>query len=134
VIRLLFGFPSPGRDIPVTVSVDRRGINEIWNRDFDGARFQSRLTYEGRGQVAEAFGPFKILLAIQAADGGVIMPVSGWRIGPVPLPRWLAPISQTREFADADGRFCFDVKISVPFAGLVAHYRGWLKPSQTEAR
>ena len=134
LIRKFFGFPGAGRDIPVTVSVDRKGIGETWTRDFDGARFHSRLTYEGSGQVAEAFGPFKILLAIQASGGSVIMPVTGWRIGRVTLPRSLAPMSETREYTEGDDRFCFDVKISMPFAGLVAHYRGWLKPGSAEAR
>ncbi len=123
-----FGFPAAGRDIPVTVSVERKGLSETWTRDFAGARFLSQLTHEGLGQVAEAFGPFKIQLGIQAVAGEIKMPVAGWRIGPLPLPRSLAPISETREYADQNGRFCFDVKISLPLAGLIAHYRGWLKP------
>ena len=128
VIRCLFGFPEEGRDVPVSVSVDRKGLSETWTRDFAGARFVSRLTYEGQGQVAEALGPFKILLGVEALGSEIMMPVTAWRYGALKLPRALAPVSQTREYTDGEGRFCFDVKITVPLAGLLAHYRGWLKP------
>ena len=40
----------------------------------------------------------------------------------------LAPKSQTAEFVDEDGRFRFDVAISVPLVGPVVRYRGWLAP------
>ncbi len=132
LINRSFGFPQAGRGIPVTVSVDRKGLSETWTRDFAGRRFTSRLSYESGGQVAEAFGPFKILLNVQAVGGEITMPVIGWRPGPVKLPRFLAPVSETREHMDGDGRFCFDVRITVPLAGLLAHYRGWLKPGASD--
>jgi Domain of unknown function (DUF4166)/Saccharopine dehydrogenase NADP binding domain len=132
VVRWVFGFPKEGRDVPVSVSVDRKGLSETWTRDFAGARFVSHLTYEGQGQVAEAFGPFKILLGVEALGSEIIMPVTGWRLGPLRLPGFLAPESQTREYADGDGRFYFDVRITVPLAGLIAHYRGWLKPGASD--
>ncbi len=133
LISRAFGFPKAGRDVPITVSVDRKGLSETWTRDFAGVRFLSRLTFEGNNQVAEAFGPFKILLGIQAVAGEIIMPVTGWRAGPVNLPRLLAPVSETREYMDGEGRFCFDVRITVPLAGLLAHYRGWLEPRTSNA-
>ena len=128
LISRSFGFPQAGRGIPVTVSVDRKGLSETWTRDFDGRRFTSQLSYESGGQVAEAFGPFKIRLGVQAVGSEITMPVIGWRAGPVKLPRCLAPLSNAREYMDGDGRFCFDVRITVPLAGFLAHYRGWLKP------
>jgi hypothetical protein len=38
------------------------------------------------------------------------------------------PSSEAYETVDADGRFRFDVKLTLPFFGLLAHYRGWLTP------
>jgi hypothetical protein len=128
IIRTLFGFPPAGRDVPVTVTVDRQSETETWTRNFAGRRFASHLTPEGGNVVSERFGPFKILLGVSAANGEIAMPVVGWRLGPIPLPLALAPRSETREFADADGRFRFDVAISLPVAGVIAHYRGWLEP------
>lgn len=127
-IRRVFGFPASGRRIPITVTVDRRGETEIWTRNFAGKRFASRLAREGGNVVSERFGPFRILLGIEAANDEIRMPVVGWRLGPLKLPLALAPKSATREFADDAGRFRFDVAISLPLVGLVAHYRGWLEP------
>ena len=46
------------------------------------------------------------------------------------LPRFLAPRSDTREYQDEQGRFRFDVRLSLPLIGLLAHYRGWLMPEK----
>jgi hypothetical protein len=40
----------------------------------------------------------------------------------------LAPRSDASEFTGPDGRFHFDVRISLPIGGLLVHYRGWLEP------
>ncbi len=123
IVRALFGFPPSGRDVPVIVTVDRGSETETWTRNFAGRRFASQLKPEGGNVVSERFGPFKILLGISAANSEIAMPVVGWRLGPIPLPLALAPKSETREFADADGRFHFDVAISLPLAGVIAHYQ-----------
>ena len=52
--------------------------------------------------------------------------VEGWRLGPVPLPRTLAPSTRAHEEVDAEGRFVFDVEISAPLIGRLVRYRGWL--------
>lgn len=133
-VRSLFGFPPSGRNVAVTVTVDRRGGDEIWTRDFAGRRFASHLTPEGGRIVSERFGPFKILLGVGAVGGEIEMPVVGWRIGPIKLPLAIAPKSDSREFIGEDGRFHFDVRISLPLVGLLAHYRGWIEPKRERAR
>jgi len=133
-VRFAFGFPPAGRDVPITVSVDRRAGQEIWTRNFAGRRFASHLTHEGGDVVSERFGPFKILLRINAVGEQIEMPVIGWSWGPVALPRALAPKSDTREFVDDRGRFRFDVAIGLPLIGQVAHYRGWLEPKVARTR
>lgn len=133
-LRALFGFPPSGRDVAVTVTVGRYGEGETWTRNFGGKRFASRLAREGGNVISERFGPFKILLGLSARGGEVHMPVVGWQIGRIKLPLFLAPKSETREFAGDDGRFHFDVAIQVPLVGLLAHYRGWLEPKMAAAR
>ncbi|MET1047454.1 MAG: DUF4166 domain-containing protein, partial [Hyphomicrobium sp.] len=128
MLRRVFGFPPPGREVEVTVTVDRNGGEEIWTRNFGGRRFHSRLSYDGGNVVCERFGPFGILLGIHAACGEIAMPVVGWRIGRMPFPLFLAPKSEAREFIGEDGRFHFDVAIRIPIVGRLAHYRGWLVP------
>jgi hypothetical protein len=132
LISWAIGLPRAGRDVPVTVTVDRDVAanggppTETWTRDFAGQRFSSRLSATGQGAITEAFGPITFTLGITGNAVGLALPVIGWRIAGVPLPLWLAPQSQSREFADSDGRFHFDVALSLPLVGRLAHYRGWL--------
>ncbi|CAD5300345.1 Saccharopine dehydrogenase, NADP-dependent [Bosea sp. 62] len=128
----LFGLPTAGTDLPVTVSVARGDSLdescETWTRNFAGQRFHSRLSVDRNGELREAFGPFSFTLAAQSDREGLALPIANWRVFGLPLPRFLMPSADARETVDADGRFRFDVKLSLPFFGLLAHYRGWLKP------
>lgn len=137
IISKLVGFPSSGKDVPITVSVNR-GINpdnvmhEEWTRNFAGNEFSSKLSVDHDGIFRERFGPLSFEIGLDVLDGEIVMPVKGWAIdtpfGAIPMPLGLAPISQTREFANEQGTFNFDVKVSLPFFGLLAHYRGKLQP------
>lgn len=135
VARLIgwaIGLPPRGRDVAVTVCVDRHASatghapDETWTRSFNGREFSSRLSAAGGGTLTETFGPVAFRLGIAGSTGGLVLPVTGWHIAGVPMPRLLAPLSQSREFAGDEGRFHFDVRISLPLFGLLAHYRGWL--------
>lgn len=128
----LFGLPAAGTELPVTVSVTRGDSSddgcEVWTRNFAGQRFHSRLSADRSGELREAFGPFSFTLAVEADSQGLALPIAAWRVFGLPLPRFLMPSAEARETVDADGRFRFDVRLSLPFFGLLAHYRGWLKP------
>jgi hypothetical protein len=52
--------------------------------------------------------------------------LQGWRIGPLPLPRWLAPKVRARCF-EADGEYRFRVVVAHPWLGVVMAYAGRLK-------
>jgi uncharacterized protein (TIGR01777 family) len=133
VARMVFGLPKAGRDIPISVTVERAGKEEKWTRSFGGSRFVSRMKLSGPGHVTEAIGPLGFDLALGCDGASVAMPVVGWRLFGVPLPGALAPRSNSKEFADADGRYRFDVRLSMPLVGLLAHYRGWLRPGADDA-
>ena len=132
LIGWVIGLPRSGRDLLVTVTVDRplgdasAPLEEIWTRNFAGQRFSSRLSAAGLGAMTETFGPIALTLQPSANRDGLSLPVAGWRVAGVAMPRWLAPRSQAREFTGADGRFHFDVEISLPLVGRLVHYRGWL--------
>jgi hypothetical protein len=55
------------------------------------------------------------------------MTIAGWRFGPVPLPRVLAPKSTAIEAASDDGVFTFDVPVVLPLAGRLTRYKGELR-------
>jgi hypothetical protein len=132
LIGAIVGLPRGGSDIPVTVSVDREldgsRLTETWVRNFGGQRFVSVLSTETKAGATERFGPLTFNLGLAVKDGDIHFPVTGWRIGPLRLPAFLAPRSEAREYVDGEGRFRFDVRMSLPLFGLLAHYRGWLKP------
>ena len=83
--------------------------------------------------VVERFGPLRFRLKPTLSPAGITMPVRGWSIWHVPLPGWLAPSSDARETMDDQGRFRFDVQLSLPLVGTVAHYCGWLVPAVAAA-
>lgn len=144
LVAAVFGLPAAGRDVPVTVSVDRRlepdaGTKidpvppalhtEIWSRRFGDRRFSSRLHSSRSGIVTETAGPFAFDLGVQSDPDGLSLPVVGWRLFGVRMPLALAPVSVSREHVDDQGRFCFDIRVSLPTGGLLIAYRGWLVSS-----
>ncbi|WP_299726498.1 DUF4166 domain-containing protein [uncultured Tateyamaria sp.] len=135
VIARLFGFPQTGQAVPVTVSIDRKQSShgmpiEVWTRTFANKSMTSVLSHSGNGMIVERFAPFSFALRLAQDADGLRMPLAKWWLGKLPLPRVLAPRSDTREYVDEMGRFHFDVKLSVPIFGQLIHYRGWLAPDR----
>lgn len=129
LVRRIFGFPPATAAVPVRVTKRLSGDGtEVWERDFGGRRFRSGLGVLGPGRVSERFGPFSFELSVTVAGDRLALAVTGWRLGPLPLPSRLAPKSDAAETVDADGRFRFDVPIDLPLLGRVVRYRGWLEP------
>ena len=124
-IAALFGFPAEGEHALHVSFSEREGI-EGWERQFSGTRYSSRLSEQG-GQLEERFGLFRFRFELPSGAVGLRMRLRRWLIGPIPMPLWLAPKSDAREWEE-EGRFRFDVPIALPVIGLVVHYRGWLVP------
>ncbi|NNF24683.1 MAG: DUF4166 domain-containing protein [Rhodobacteraceae bacterium] len=126
------GLPRSAASVPVSVSVTRSGgsaPHEIWERRFGASTFHSRLSLRGPRRVTEAFGPLAVDLATNLQAGGLALPIAGWRLFGVPLPRWLGLRSRTREYQDDKGRFRFDVDVRFPWGGRLIRYAGWLVPA-----
>ncbi len=119
----VFGFPANAKDIRVEVTKTVTKQGETWERRFGERNFKSYLQATSQG-MAERFGPFTFQLGLEVTDDCLHFPVLSGRIGPLPLPRWLLPISDAREY-EKNGRFHFDVKLKAPFThNLLAHYQG----------
>ena len=101
---------------------------ETWTRQFGTKRFRSVLRRRAGGGLTERFGPFTFDLDVPTSEHGLSMRIVGWRLGPLRLPRLLAPSTEAVEYVDAEGRFRFDVTIEAPLAGRLVRYRGWLLP------
>lgn len=130
LLAAVIGLPRAGIDIPLSVRFVQTPTHERWTRRFADREFHSDMS-EGEGREAglliERFGPFSLAMALVWEGERLKFVIRRWRLGPLVLPLSLAPISTTHE-AVANGRFNFDVGISLPLIGLVVRYRGWLKP------
>ncbi len=130
LVRALFRMPRKGRDLPLTVRFITRGGSEVWERDFNGRIMRSYLSRAYiPGEITERFGLFRFTIRLRW-DGTRLhyQIVKGKLIG-IRLPRALLPRTTAFEHVE-DGVFRFDVRLSLPVIGLLAHYRGWLKPDE----
>lgn len=125
--RWMMRLPAAAERVPVRVSLKGSAAQEHWLRRFGSSRFESTLRWDARRQrITETFGLMRFELGLHVEGSSLHWPVTrGWLCG-LPLPRFLLPISDSREDVDEEGRFRFDVSIRLRGIGLVARYRGWL--------
>ena len=123
----MVGFPKARAACPAEVAIDADGERSVWRRRIGGHAFASVLSRpRAGGRVRERFGPLSMELRLIPDGDRLVYRVEGWRLGPVSLPRTLAPSTRAHEEVDAEGRFVFDVEISAPLIGRLVRYRGWL--------
>ncbi|MFM1817054.1 MAG: hypothetical protein RLZ98_3749, partial [Pseudomonadota bacterium] len=127
-ISWIFGLPREGRDVPVTVTFEKKNGSERWTRRFAGQEFASTHSRgEGRNNrlLVERFGPFAFAIALVQEGERLEFRIRRWSFLSIPLPTALAPSGDTYETV-RDGRFTFDVEIRLPLVGRLVRYRGWL--------
>ena len=88
----LFGFPPESEDVPVEVTKTISARGETWQRRFGSRVFRSRLASSQQG-MTERFGPFSFGLGLRVEAGALHYPLVSGRLGPVPMPGWLLPVS-----------------------------------------
>lgn len=130
IAAILGGFPLKGGHVPAQVEIVADGQSEIWTRDMGGKTFRSVLRYDIVKGITETFGPLTFGLDLRVENRELHFPVStGRAFGIIPVPRIITPISESRESMDAEGRFQFDVRLSLPNGALIVHYLGHLEPA-----
>ena len=133
LVSALFRLPRAGRDLPLTVKFIARGGTETWERDFAGRIMRSHLSRARvPGEIKERFGPFTFTIRLRWDGARLHYEIARGRFFGIRLPRILLPRSDAFESVE-NGLFRFDVRIGLPLAGLLAHYRGWLKPDEPGA-
>jgi hypothetical protein len=118
-------FPKSGT-WPLHVAFAEAGGVERWTRDFGGHVFSSELSRASEG-VTERFGPLRFVFDLPAGPHGLEMRLRRWSLFCLPMPLALAPRIAAREW-EQQGRFRFDVAVSLPLLGPVIGYAGWLEP------
>jgi hypothetical protein len=110
---------------PLHVAFAEEGGVERWTRDFGGHRFSSELSAMG-SRIVERFGPLRFVFDLPSGPDGLEMKLRGWSAFGIPLPLALAPRIGAREWEE-EGRFRFEVAASLPIAGEIVRYSGWLE-------
>ncbi|MFM9864038.1 MAG: DUF4166 domain-containing protein, partial [Micropepsaceae bacterium] len=126
-IAWLAGFPPAGRNLRAAVTVERDGNGEVWVRRFGTKTFASHLNEAG-GKLTERFGAITFDLDAAADPQGFRLSIVRARLGELPLPRFLTPQTDASAGIDENGRYRFDVAISLPVIGRLVRYRGLLTP------
>ncbi len=125
-IARLLGFPGGADRVPVSVVLSPRQGGELWTRNFGGSNFSS-IQECGTGRndhlLIERFGPVSVALALVLAEDRLFLVPRSWSFLGIPLPRLLLPDGTSFE-TEVDGKFRFDVEISMPLLGLIVAYKG----------
>lgn len=113
--------------VPAQVEILADGQTETWTRKRGSKVFRSVLRYDPMAGVTEQFGPLTFGLDLHVQHNRLQFPITTGRLfGFIPIPGPLVPISKTSESMDDNGRFHFDVQISLPSGALIVHYKGHL--------
>jgi hypothetical protein len=133
LISALLGFPAAGSRVPVSVAFSPEKGGERWTRTFAGKVFSS-VQAEGAGRdeylLVERFGILSVAIALVWDGDRLYLVPRRWRLWNIPMPGFLLPTGESFE-TGLEGRFSFDVNISVPLIGLIVAYRGMLEPDDT---
>jgi hypothetical protein len=126
IAAALTSLPPEAADCPLRVTFEAIEGREIWSRQFGTALFRS-VQYEQGGLLRERVGPSTFVFTPLASGEGLALRLDGFRVLGLPLPRRLHPAVRTFE-SERDGRYRFEVEASLPPAGLLVRYSGWLEP------
>ncbi|WP_394001476.1 DUF4166 domain-containing protein [Luteimonas sp. WGS1318] len=127
----LAGLPAAMTDAPLTVEFATGPKGEIWNRQFGvpprASRMRSRLWHRD-GQLRERLGAIQLRFVLHTHDGTIYWNVVGARVlGALPLPAALFRDVRCNE-RELDGYYAFEVEATLPLAGPLIRYGGWLAP------
>src|SRR4051812_45405703 len=96
----------------------------IWSRTFDGRVFESTFRRDDDFLV-EKMGPLSLYLQPITEGGRLVYRLIATLIGPITLPRALAPSMIAWE-SEKDGKYQFEVSVDLPFFGRLVRYTGAL--------
>lgn len=124
VVAWLGRLPAAAAHAPFMFSIDANREREVWTRHFARGRMRSILSTDG-GNLVERLGPFRLRFSLEARGGRLRMQLLQVTALGIPCPRWLFPDVFAEEHGE-DGKFNFDIRMTMPLAGRVVRYRGFL--------
>jgi hypothetical protein len=96
----------------------------VWSRSFDGKVFESTFKRDD-DLLVERMGPLSLYLQPMCEGGRLVYRLIATQIGPIALPRVLAPSMSAWE-SEKDGKYAFEVSVSLPIFGQMIRYSGVL--------
>lgn len=132
LLGALLRMPAATDAAEVTLLVRPGPGGQSWIRRFDDTPMDSWQQASGP-LLQEHVGPIRLLFALQEVDGALHYKQAGWRLGPVPMPRWPGPQLLARTWA-SDGGMRVHVALSLPLLGLLLSYQGLVRAFDARAQ
>jgi len=124
LIALILGLPKSNPKADLVVTAWHFPDQIVWSRSFDGKAFES-IFRKDDDLLVERMGPLSLYLQPMCEGGRLVYRLLGTQIGPIPLPRFLAPSMHAWE-SEKDGKYMFEVTVGLPLFGQVIRYSGSL--------
>lgn len=122
LIARIGGLPPNAEQVAVSLEVRPDGDRERWIRTF-GNRPLASLQWEKSGLLVERLSPLTLGIELVPDATGLRYQVRKCWLGPIPVPRALAPKVATTTVGREDGWRLF-VRVDLPFTGMLIKYEG----------
>jgi len=124
LVAAIMGLPKSNPKADLTVTAWHFPDQIVWSRSFDGRTFESTFRRD-EDFLVERMGPLSLYLQPMCEGGRLVYRLIAVRLGPIPLPRVLAPSMIAWE-AERDGKYGFEVAVDLPILGRMIRYAGAL--------
>jgi hypothetical protein len=124
LIAAILGLPKSNPKAELIVVAWHFPDQIVWSRSFDGKVFESTFKRD-EDFLVEQMGPLSLYLQPMCEGGRLVYRLIATQIGPVSLPQVLAPSMNAWE-SEKDGKYQFEVSVSLPFLGQMICYSGSL--------
>jgi hypothetical protein len=124
LIAAIMGLPKSNPKADLVVTAWHFPDQMVWSRSFDGKLFESTFKRD-EDFLVERMGPLLLYLQPMCEGGRLVYRLIATQIGPIALPRALAPSMNAWE-SEKDGKYMFEVSVSLPIIGPVIRYSGTL--------
>lgn len=125
LIGWIVGLPKTTVEVPLCFDLQADTRSETWHRHFPARPMISRMRVIN-GMLVERLGPVTLHFHLQAEGHALRMVLRKIKIGILSCPHFLMPSVRAEEHATS-GKLHFNVAASLPLAGLLVAYHGYLK-------
>jgi hypothetical protein len=130
LVHALLRVPRASKASVVTLTIEPHARNERWSRQIGDVMFATIQAPTRTNQLRERVGIIDLYFTLAVVDGCLHYRPQGARLalGPIsiPLPRWLAPRIVASESPRGEDAVSVSVTVSLPLAGLIIEYDGYL--------